>query len=190
MSLPSSPPPRLRFSLSQVMLAVVVAALLCAVTMRAGTTLGPQGLQVLQNLSVLSGLALGALVVLLIVHSLVENLFGVTCPNCFQATLVRVALHSFGYRYYRCKTCGWRCKRRPWTTWEDVFDPEDDVFYLAKDVGGPPGLVPGHDDEDEAFWTGTTGALLRNQRGRKSGPGDPADPQNDPAPGPDQAGSS
>jgi predicted RNA-binding Zn-ribbon protein involved in translation (DUF1610 family) len=184
----SPPPPGIRFTLSRVMIAVAVAALLCAVTMRTGSILGPQGAQSLRSLTTLAAFAVGGLVILLTGHSLVESLFGVACPNCFQATLGRVAMHSFGYRYYRCKTCGWRCKRRPWTTWEDVYEPEDDVYYRPKDVGGPPGLVPGR-DEDEAYWEGTTAALLLSQRGRKPAPVDPRDPQAKPAPGPDQAGS-
>jgi hypothetical protein len=188
MESPSSSPPGLRFNLGQVMIAVGIAALLCAVTMRTGTTPGPRGVEVLQNLSILAGLSLGVLVILLTAHSLIESVFGVTCPNCFHGTLARVAMHSFGYRYYCCKTCGWRFNRRPWATWEDVFEPEDGVYYRSKDVGGPPGLVPGR-DEDEAFWKGTTGALLRSQRRRKPAPADRPDPQNKSALGPLQDGS-
>jgi predicted RNA-binding Zn-ribbon protein involved in translation (DUF1610 family) len=179
----------LRFTLGQVMIAVGVAACFCALLMRPGTTLGPQGTQVLRELSVLAGMTLAALVILLTAHSLVETVFGVTCPNCLQTTLARVAMHSFGYRYYRCKTCGWRCKRRPWTTWEDVFDPEDDAYFQPKDIGGPPGLVPRR-QEDETFWKGTTGALLRSQRSRKGPPDDGPDPGPKASSGPDQAGSS
>ena len=189
MSSPTSPPPQFRVSLGTVMIAVAVAAFLCALVMRPGTTLGPQGTLVLRELSVLAGMTLGALVILLTAHALVESVFGVTCPNCLQTTLARVAMYSFGYRYYRCKTCGWRCKRRPWTTWEDVGDPEDDSYYQPKDIGGPPGLVPRR-EEDEAFWDGTTGALLRNQRSRKTSPGAGAAPGAEADTDSNQAGSS
>lgn len=196
MSSSGPPPPDLRFTLGQVMVAVAVAALLCTATMGTGGTIGPRGVEALRSLSILAGFALGLLTIVVTVYSLSETFFGVSCPNCVAPALARVAMQSFGYRYYRCTTCGSRCKRRPWMTWEDASEPEDDAFYQLKTDAGPPGLVPGRDDETS--WQGSTGALLRSQRSRKPPPVSSREDATDPRtglepetdPDPDQAGSS
>jgi predicted RNA-binding Zn-ribbon protein involved in translation (DUF1610 family) len=187
MSSPAPDPPRVRFTLGQVMIAVAVTAMLCSMTMQRGGTFGPSGVLVLRSFAALVGYALATIAILVTVRSLVETALGVSCPNCNELNLARVAMSSFGYRYYRCSSCGWRCKRRPLTTWEDACGPEDDEHYRRKAIGGPPGLVPRR-DEDDAYWKGTTGALLQNQRGRKSVLSDPTSAR--PGPEPDQTGSS
>jgi hypothetical protein len=61
---------------------------------------------------------------------LVRMIRGVQCPACQRWALARVAVISFGPRFYECVHCGRRCKQfsaeEPWL---DASSKEDDEIY-------------------------------------------------------------
>jgi hypothetical protein len=66
-------------------------------------------------------------------RGVVEPLFrGVQCPTCREWSLTRVAVLSFGHRFYRCDSCGQRCKRIDRESpWIDASAIQDDDMYKA-----------------------------------------------------------
>jgi hypothetical protein len=69
---------------------------------------------------------------------LVPLVRGVQCPTCREWGLVRVALISFGYRFYRCDSCGQRCKRHDYESpWIDASGIADDDMYKPVPFFGP-----------------------------------------------------
>ena len=84
---------------------------------------------------VLGGGFITALIVLPVgfYRGVVEPLFrGVQCPTCREWSLARVAALSFGYRFYRCDSCGQRCKRIDRESpWIDASAIQDDDMYKA-----------------------------------------------------------
>jgi hypothetical protein len=106
MSLPSPAPPRLRFTLGQVMIGVAVSAVLCSMTMQRGGTIGPYGVLVLRSFLALVGYALATIAIWSRSAPWSRPRWASPAPNCNESNLARVALSSFGYRYYRCAAAG------------------------------------------------------------------------------------
>lgn len=115
-------------------------------------------------------LILGPIVVL---NHLFDGAIGVRCPHC-TSPLERRAVASFGSRFYLCPTCGVRCKRGAFGTWEDASGPEYDAKYRKKPGEDPWTAPPGLEDED-LIYSKTHGNLVRNKRLRRpenpNGPG-------------------
>jgi len=69
---------------------------------------------------------------------LIPLIRGVQCPTCREWALVRVASISFGDRFYRCESCGQRCKRNDHESpWLDANASEDDDMYKPIPYFGP-----------------------------------------------------
>ena len=69
---------------------------------------------------------------------IVPLVWGVRCPTCREWSLVRVASISFGDRFYRCASCGQRCKRTDHDSpWLDASGQIDDDMYKPIPYHGP-----------------------------------------------------
>jgi hypothetical protein len=63
---------------------------------------------------------------------------GVRCPRCSETALLRVAVESFGHRFYRCEWCGQRCKRSSIDSpWLDASGKADADLYKATPYFSP-----------------------------------------------------
>lgn len=111
---------------------------------------------------------------LVVANHLVDSTLGVSCPGCGKATLERRAVASFGSRYYRCTSCGVRCKRPPFGTWEDASGPEHDDKFRKGPEEDPWTAPPGLEDEP-LIYSKTHVNLVRSKRQRRpenpNGPG-------------------
>ena len=110
----------------------------------------------------------------LVIHLLSSPVLGTGCPYCGQATLERRAISSFGYRFYRCSSCGVRCMRVILGGWKDASGPSFEHRYQAREEGDPWTAPPGLDDEDQIA-SKTHVNLVRSKRNRSpqnpNGPG-------------------
>src|SRR5262249_5830479 len=91
---------------------------------------------------------------------------GMRCPACGAWTLQRVAVSSFGPRYYRCSQCQARYKRDALGPGLVEAEKEDDPFYQPKERGDPWDIESAPDD-DEQHGSKTIDSLVSNQRRRK-----------------------
>ncbi len=111
---------------------------------------------------------------LVIAHHIVDNSIGLACPHCGRPTMGRRAVASFGPRYFRCESCGLRCKRRTFGAWEDASGPEDDAKFRKRPDEDPWTAPPGMEDED-LIYSKTHVNLVSNKRRRRpdnpNGPG-------------------
>jgi hypothetical protein len=65
-------------------------------------------------------------------------IWGIRCPTCRDRSLVLVACISFGDRFYRCRSCGQRCKRSGHDSpWRDASDERDYDMYKPVPAFGP-----------------------------------------------------
>jgi hypothetical protein len=107
---------------------VLIPVLLLALCLMVARTYGTAVL-------VFGGGFLAAMIVLPVgfYRGVLEPLFrGVQCPTCREWSLKRVAVLSFGYRFYRCDSCGQRCKRTDHESpWIDASAMQDDDMYKA-----------------------------------------------------------
>ena len=89
------------------------------------------------------------------------------CPRCRRGLIARVAVSRHGERFYRCTLCGARYQRTsrdaPWTDasgWEsDAIDSPSEPSIPGKTMAPPV--------EMSLFWTQTVSVLLRNKRMRQ-----------------------
>lgn len=109
---------------SHILIRVLVLALCIMVARTYGTTV-----------LILGAGFLSAMIVLRVgfYRGVVEPLFrGVQCPTCREWSLKRVAILTFGYRFYKCDSCGQRCKRTDRESpWIDASAMQDDDMYKA-----------------------------------------------------------
>lgn len=64
--------------------------------------------------------------------------WGIRCPTCRDRSLARVACITFGDRFYRCRSCGQRCKRSGHDApWRDASGKRDDDMYKPTPAFGP-----------------------------------------------------
>jgi hypothetical protein len=69
---------------------------------------------------------------------LIPLIRGIQCPSCGEWALVRVACISFGPRFYKCESCGQRCKRSDREApWLDSSGKDDDDMYKPVPFYGP-----------------------------------------------------
>jgi hypothetical protein len=85
------------------------------------------------------------------------------CPSCGGWTMGRVAIHSFGDRFYRCGKCGIRARRVAYA-WEDASAPEFDKYYARKRPENPWTAPPGMEDEDLVYSKTHVNLLLSKKR--------------------------
>ena len=58
---------------------------------------------------------------IVVIRHILENSVGIACPYCGAAgSMERRAISSFGARFYRCNTCGVRCRCGAFGAWEDA----------------------------------------------------------------------
>ena len=93
---------------------------------------------------------------------------GTTCPRCGMGDVHRVAVISFGPRYYRCGACQARLKRDAGGALLPAKGPEDALAFLPATAVSPPGLEPVADPvaDAEHGWR-SLDALVSNQRHRQ-----------------------
>jgi hypothetical protein len=100
--------------------------------------------------------------------ALLDKLF---CPACGARSLRRQSINPFGFRYFRCKECGARCKRRMLGGWFDASGRRDARVYESASPADPWGNGPVAPEVETA--TGTHAVLLQNKRHRKPLSDDP-----------------
>ena len=119
--------------------------------------------------SILVG-GVGIVVVLLLVAVwLVEAALGVTCPNCRERTMDRVAIDSFRDRFYRCRHCGVLARRGLFLGWSDASGPEHAEYYARHSQLDPWSPRPPGNEADDSGpppESPTHTALLRGKRSR------------------------
>jgi hypothetical protein len=96
----------------------------------------------------------------------IPSLAGIGCPICSQLTVERVAVQSFGPRYFRCKSCGGRLKRSLFGSWEQVTEATELALYEPA-VRESPFDRDVWAEEDAGLGAKSIDWLVRNQRGRK-----------------------
>lgn len=87
------------------------------------------------------------------------------CPACGGRKLRRYSVSPFGFRYFRCKSCGAKCKRRALGAWYDASGRRDAAIYDPGTPSDPWGNEPVAPESDAT--PGTHGVLLRNKRHRQ-----------------------
>jgi len=123
---------------------------------------------------------IGALALLLLnARLLFDSSSGRICPNCEEDALSRRSILPFGYRYYVCKKCGIRGKRKPFEEWEDASGPADARHFAGAGLSNTVPIDPTGSHYEGAL-VGTHGSLLEQKRLRKV--------QADDRRGPDKAG--
>jgi hypothetical protein len=112
-------------------------------------------------------IVLGSVVIfpMLAYFRLFDLIMGARCDRCYQGILRRVAVYSFGYRFYRCEACGARYKRGVLGFWHDASAQRDDGAYRRAIEFDPWSSGPELLQSDEAF-SGTHGTLLANKQRR------------------------
>lgn len=110
-----------------------------------------------------------------IIQHLAEGSIGLACPHCGRAGMERRAVSSFGFRYYRCTSCGVRCRKMSlFGVWQDASGPEHEEIYRKKPGDDPWSAPPGLEDED-LIGSKTHVNLVRSKRIRRpdnpNGPG-------------------
>ncbi len=158
--------PQVRFTIGQTMVLIASMAILWALVATPGSA----------RFFATILLPIVAVVVgpVLIIHHLLDGSIGVGCPNCGEPTMERRAVSSFGSRFYRCTSCGVRCQRGPFGSWEDASGPEYEHRYRKKPQEDPWTAPPGLEDED-LIYSKTHVNLVRSKRQRRpdnpNGPG-------------------
>jgi hypothetical protein len=106
-----------------------------------------------------------AFAVALVQGVVVPILSGVACPKCSKPALERVAVRSFGPRYFRCGACGSRVKRVSFGRWEEVIDPAEAAIFDP--VKAERVLeVDTWAEEDAGMGAKSIDSLVRNKRRR------------------------
>jgi hypothetical protein len=80
--------------------------------------------------------------------------------------MARIAVVSFGPRFYRCTSCGARRKRRTFGQWEAAKGPADNQHYDPRKSGSSWVFEPELDD-GESHGFKAIDSLVRNQRHRR-----------------------
>jgi hypothetical protein len=95
--------------------------------------------------------------ILVLLHYVIEQIFGAPCPVCSRWALRRLVRHR---RYYRCTECRARVKRFWFGPWLDASGPDDAVRYRRPSDAGTwtEFAVSEHPDDS------TSGQLLKNKR--------------------------
>ena len=120
----------------------------------------------------LSIMGQGGAIVLLVgliffgVIGIIEGYMGTLCPSCGDGKMKRVAISTFGYRYFRCDHCRARWKKGPFRLWESAETEEDAPRFARKVVEDPWTLPPGMTDDDEVVWSKTHTNLLMSKHRR------------------------
>jgi len=154
-----------RFTIGQLMGLIAGFAVLWAVLSVPGATRF--------IMTILLPMAVVVIAPLVVANHLVDSSLGVGCPGCGKPTLERRAVASFGARYFRCASCGVRCKRPAFGTWEDASGPEHDDKFRRKPDEDPWTAPPGLEDEN-LIYSKTHVNLVRSKRRRR--PEDPNGP--------------
>jgi hypothetical protein len=135
-----------RFTIRQLMIVIAVAA--CLLGLSRMVTAGEPDLAA----------CLAAVpTVLVLLHLVIEQIFGAPCPVCSRWALRRLARHR---RHYRCTECRARVKRFWFGPWLDASGPEDAARYRKPQGAGTwtEFAVSEHLDDS------TSGQLLKNKR--------------------------
>jgi hypothetical protein len=144
-----------RFTIAQFLVFIMVfGLLLTAVTNRHAVILIAQ---------LLSAITLLAIVVAAIM-GVSEGYLGRLCPSCGQGRMQRVALSTFGYRFFKCDHCRARWKRGWSGIWLPVESEADLARYARKTDEDPWTLPPGMAEEEKVVWSKTHTRLLRNKQ--------------------------
>ncbi|HEV3166580.1 MAG TPA: hypothetical protein VGZ22_21325 [Isosphaeraceae bacterium] len=93
---------------------------------------------------------------------------GAECPGCGGKEFARIAVESFGPRYYRCQECGLRCKRSWLGHWQEVKATTEDTHYLPKRPKISLELDP-WEEQDVSVGAKAIDSLVRSQRRRHGG---------------------
>jgi hypothetical protein len=136
-----------------------------AVAGGAGARLQPSWLYTSAFVTVSVGLGV-ALLIAALQGVLTLLLNGVVCPQCFKRGLERVAVRSFGPRYFRCPSCGSRLKRNSFAVWESVTSPEEGTLFDPAQRESSFVIDP-WDEEEIGLGVKSIDSLLRNHRRRK-----------------------
>jgi hypothetical protein len=95
-------------------------------------------------------------------HLILHGFTSIRCPACGAWGLERVAIRSFGFRYFRCRTCETRCKRSLIGLWYDASGKSDVAMFARMHSPDPWGDGPITDPE--AGKATTQGILLRSKQ--------------------------
>jgi hypothetical protein len=152
-----------RFSLRGIMLMVLLCALIvCARTQ-------PGFIRSFGLLALVSGPLVMVYVVLHADRAL-PFLGGPSCPVCGERKLGRVAVVSFGPRFYRCTACGARCKIAFLSGHLREVKSALDLSRFEPKAQLGPWDVEEWDDPDGPQDVKTIASLVRNQRRRQPPP--------------------
>lgn len=89
------------------------------------------------------------------------------CPNCQSRSLSRQSISPFGFRYYLCKSCGIRAKRKPHEDWEDASS-QADARHFARALHRSKAIpVDQAGQRYEGALVGMHGSLLEQKRLRQ-----------------------
>ena len=146
-----------RFTIGQFLIFIVACSVVLVVVLDRRT------LNIVAEMAVI-GIMIG--IIGLFAFGAVEGYTGRTCPGCGEDRMRRVALSTFGLRYFRCNRCKARWKRGILNPWESTNSPEEAVLFARKVAEDPWTLPPGLSDEDEVVWSKTHTSLLRNKQRR------------------------
>lgn len=92
---------------------------------------------------------------------------GASCPDCGERALARVAVVSFGPRFYRCTSCGARWKRHFLVAdLEQAKGPRDDQRFTNREKGNPWMFAVSEDEKQAGVGSKTIDHLVSNQRRR------------------------
>jgi hypothetical protein len=163
--------PHSRFTIANVMLVVAATALTLGVVRTTGLAPVLAASAILATIAIV-GIILGS-------RRVLELMYGHRCPVCGKRGLERRAILSFGERFFRCPSCGVRCRRSMLGGyglffWRDASGREYDALYEKPPEEDPWNAPPGLEDE-EMIYSKTHLNLVRNKRRRSpenpNGPG-------------------
>lgn len=153
---------RQRFTIGQGMVAIGLLAVAIALVVNPGVA-RPAAIAV-------GGLGVIFLGVVSVVAA-ADFVLGIRCPLCGGWSMGRTSVASFRDRYFRCSTCGARCRRGLFRGWEDASASEFDAYYTRKRPENPWTAPPGLEDED-LIYSKTHLNLLVNKKRRNPDPPD------------------